>query len=187
MQVLCSKTNEIMTFSQNELLVRAFRLGVKDVISLDEDDSKKDLIDKLKEEKYYTTSFIDNYNLKRVLFFRNKKDKEYFLNNLYDYFLKPRGLHEVQQELGSLLGFPPAAVKRFAKRFKEKHHDSNYSKNNNIPVNYNGMYFSSYKETFKEDLNWLLARYSLENDDFIIIDSTFYRKDEMHIIIEKYC
>ena len=95
MQVLCSKTNEIMTFSQNELLVRAFRLGVKDVILLDEDYSKKGLIDKLKEEKYYTTSFIDNYNLKRVLFFRNKKDKEYFLNNLYDYFLKPRGLHEV--------------------------------------------------------------------------------------------
>ena len=33
MQVLCSKTNEqLMTLSQDELLVRAFRLGVKDVI-----------------------------------------------------------------------------------------------------------------------------------------------------------
>lgn len=98
MKVLCSKTNELlMTLSQDELLVRAFCLGVKDVIFLleYENDSKKDLIDKLKEEKYYTTTIIDNYNLKRVFFFRNKKDKEYFLNNLYDYFLKPRGLYEV--------------------------------------------------------------------------------------------
>lgn len=82
-----------------------------------------------------------------------------------------------------MLGFPPASVKTF----KEKYHDSDYLKNNTIHVNYNGMYFSSYKETFKEDLNWLLARYSLKNDDFIIVDSTFYRKDEIHIIIEKYC
>ena len=61
MKVLCSKTNELMTFSQDELLARAFRLGVKDVILLHEykNDFTKGLITKLKEEKYYTTSFIN--------------------------------------------------------------------------------------------------------------------------------
>lgn len=151
-------------FNQAEEMVKAFEKGVKDVIWIHP--YHDSLVKRLINKRYYRKKFTLPNGRKSYFFFKNKEDKQTFLEKYMNIITEGR-IQEIHEEVGIFLGFPPKASRYFP--IKKKENESHI----NIPINYGGMFFASYKETIQDDVNWLLKNKPLKNGDFILFDKDF--------------
>lgn len=131
--------------------------GIKDVIWISYDET---LVNKLINKRYYRKKVNNMWDKPSYFFFRYRNDKELFMNKCYEY-IKNKDIQMVDEAIGNLLGFPPKATKLFR--------DKANNGAENILVNFCGMYFASYPESIKEDIDWLFKNKPLINGEIIRI------------------
>ena len=121
-------------------------------------------------ERYPSMEFYladkSNPNLELYLLFQNKRYKKQFIkeiNKIRENEKKNGSINYSERHmlLGNYLGFPPKAVEYFS-----------YNKYRTVdgqPVNvgicFHGLTFSSYPETYEEDVQWLINTYGMSYEN----------------------
>lgn len=151
-------------FNQTDAMVSYFETGEKEGLLLNSVYPEEEKhIDRLIEKGYIYTNFKEE----SFIFFNKKEDLDTFNRECFPFIGK--GLDkEVSDIIGILLGFPPIASKEYKKRVKEG------TSHINLFLNWNGMYFASYKETLIDDFCWLNENKPLKDNGFVIIERELY-------------
>lgn len=135
--------------------VEAFEAGYKPVVWLISPLEDVE-INRLKEKYLYSTSDrknIQNDNYKDFIdywFFQNKEDQAHFDKEVINDIITKGKFDD--EKIGMFLGFPPAAIRNFAKLQNDKDCGL-YEKR--VGVDYAGIRFMSYEDSILEDLKWL--------------------------------
>lgn len=156
---------------QIELLVKAFELGIKDVLEIQDVHVYGDLIEHLKDKDYLWERVESQRGGTKYFFFKKESDLIYFKNNLLEY-VKESMVSKISTQYGLFMGYPPKACEFFPKK------SFGVSLIENIIINYNGMAFASYVETIEEDLEWLFKNKPLDSNSFVLIEGTAYKTNK---------
>lgn len=135
--------------------VEAFESGFKQVIWLTSpmDDQE---INKLKEKYIYKTTerkhFKTNFYKENIdyWFFQSEQIKIEFEKEIINEIVTQGQFND--EKIGMFLGFPPAAVRNFAKLQRDR--DCGLYERR-VGVDYAGIRFMSYEDSILEDLKWL--------------------------------
>lgn len=155
---------------QTELLVKAFEIGIKNVLELDNVMPYEKIIKRLKKKYIYEkiTNIKGNSN---YYFFKQEKDRDYFCEHIAP-FAKENKIPKISTEYGLFMGYPPKACEYFpTKTF-------GINVVENLLINYNGMNFASFPETIKEDFEWLFKNKSLNSNSFVLIEGHVHKTNE---------
>ena len=165
--------------------VYAFLNGTKDVVY----DCHNDVSVRILRDlfKYPSWEFKNPSDEMMYLVFKGEDKLNEFLNSDLCTTLIECGVTECHEELGLLLGFPPKATSMFPIAVGDE-----WDFSNNIGVTFQGMYFMSYKQTLKDDFDWLLENkplvdgMTIEVGNYKVIVGESNWIDQLHNIINKY-
>lgn len=159
------KSTKITAYTDQKLhSILAFENGIKDAIMLFDSDYEVNAFLTLVDKGYFHSVVFSDYGYSFYLLFRYEKDLQLFKDEFY-HLVKTNTLYLKNEEFGLLMGYPPAACAAF---------NSNYNLNTAIFVSWNGMFFSSYPDTLKDDVLWLLENKPLQAGDFFVVDCYKY-------------
>lgn len=149
-------------FHQTELLVKAFEIGIKDVLELESTIHYEKMIKSLKK-KYIYEKINKVKGGSSYYFFKKQEDKDYFCKNIAQ-FTRENKISKISTQYGLFMGYPPKACEYFPSK------TLGVDIVENLLINYNGIIFASYQKTIKDDFEWLLKNRPLDSDSFILIE-----------------
>lgn len=94
----------------------------------------------------------------RIIFYHTEQTLETWNKEL-------RKRKDKAQAIGTVLGYPPQAVKKFSKEVSEI--------TNPIRINYHGLRFVSSSDCYKEDLKWLMLNQPIPTEHQTIVELNY--------------